>query len=145
MSRSASEIKEYQKKWYQENKERIRVKYYESQKDYRRTVEGFIHIRLSKTKHRSIKANIEYNLIFKYMLDLWNRQEGLCALTGIPMTIKVGEGRKHTAASIDKIEPEKGYVMGNVRFICQAVNMMRQDFTDQELRDWCKLILKGNM
>lgn len=124
MSLSASKINEYHR-------------------TYRSTVEGYMRIRLSKTKYRAKISNIKFDLTFEYMLDLWNNQNGLCALTGTPMTVKAGLGHLPTTASTDKICSNGGYTVGNVRFICQAVNMMRQNFTDKEFVDWCKLVLNG--
>lgn len=45
-----------------------------------------------------------------------------CALTGIEFDMTRGEGNKPTAASVDRIRPSEGYIPGNVRLICRAMN-----------------------
>lgn len=45
---------------------------------------------------------------------------GLCELTGLPMRIQ--NGRHWDAPSLDRIKPEEGYVLGNIRVVCLAVN-----------------------
>jgi hypothetical protein len=51
---------------------------------------------------------------------LYNKQEGKCAFSKLPMTWK--EEPKHHNISIDRIDPEKGYQEDNVRLVCVWVN-----------------------
>jgi hypothetical protein len=53
---------------------------------------------------------------------LWEKQKGLCALTGIPMTYKFYEGRVNTNLSVDRIDSAKGYSKDNVQLVCMAAN-----------------------
>lgn len=54
--------------------------------------------------------------------EIENMMRAGCALTGIAFDMTRGEGNKPTAASIDRIRPSDGYVPGNVRLICRAMN-----------------------
>lgn len=58
------------------------------------------------------------------------------------MTYKAGFGRVNTNISIDRIDSSVGYVRGNVQFVCDVVNRMKQDLPEVELRVWCARILK---
>jgi uncharacterized protein YlaI len=119
-------------------------------KAYRNTETGFwvgIWNNLnSNAKARKLSVGITKNDIIK----LWKAQDGLCALTKIPMQTvnSTRTSRSRTLnqyrASVDRIDSEKGYITGNVRLVCAYVNVMRSDMTDDELRFWCAAILKGS-
>jgi hypothetical protein len=38
-----------------------------------------------------------------------------------------------TKASLDRIDPNKGYIIGNVEFVCYCINVMKNDFTKEEM------------
>jgi hypothetical protein len=61
-------------------------------------------------------------LTLEYLEELWKEQEGLCALSGIKMTFELKRGRTHTNLSIDKIDRNKGYIIGNIQLVCMACN-----------------------
>ena len=48
-----------------------------------------------------------------------------------------------TNISIDRIDSTKGYIEGNIRLVCAAVNFMKHRMNDEELVWWCKEIVKG--
>lgn len=75
------------------------------------------------------------------MLDMWSKQNGLCALSGIPMTHKIYAGKINTNLSIDRIDPNEGYTRNNTQLVCSCVNMMKGMLTIEELIQFCKAIL----
>lgn len=70
------------------------------------------------------------------LLELLKKQQGLCALTGIPMTH--GQTVMETAMSIDRIDSNVGYRMTNIQLVCQRVNVMKMDMDDNSLWWWAK-------
>lgn len=58
------------------------------------------------------------------------------------MTYLAGAGRVNTNISIDRIDSTVGYVRGNVQFVCDVVNRMKQDLPQTELFVWCRRILE---
>lgn len=61
---------------------------------------------------------------------------GVCALTGLPFYGEEWDAcssRDPWAPSLDRIDPTKGYVPGNVRAVCWIVNYMRGDYPDAVL------------
>src|SRR5690349_4558962 len=59
------------------------------------------------------------------MMVVWERCEGRCAVSGRPFSderIGSGKAKRAFAPSLDKIEPNLGYVRENVRLVCVAVN-----------------------
>lgn len=57
--------------------------------------------------------------------------KGHCELSGVAFTL-VG-GRSATSPSLDRIVPSLGYVSGNVRVVCHALNAGMGDWGENEL------------
>lgn len=59
-----------------------------------------------------------------------------CPILGIPLFQTVGrKGGGDNSPTLDKIEPSKGYVPGNVIVISGRANRLKSDATIKELRD----------
>ncbi len=82
------------------------------------------------------------HLTKEYLLQLWADQGGLCALSSIPMTTTRGEGRIPTNASVDRIDPAKGYLPGNVRLVCLQANGARGEWGDEQLLAFCRAVVQ---
>jgi len=75
------------------------------------------------------------------LLDLYEKQNHKCALSGIEMTTIKEKGRLPNNASVDRINPGKDYSIDNIRLVCNHINMMRSDLSDEELLKYCKAIV----
>lgn len=51
--------------------------------------------------------------------SLWDGQRGLCYYSGIPMVLKTNTEWK---CSVERLDPDEGYVPGNVVLCCQELN-----------------------
>ena len=67
------------------------------------------------------------------LFDILAEQDGKCALSGLLLQ---NEGPKHNPllASIDRIDSECGYQLGNVQLLCFWVNRMKRDFLQHDIR-----------
>ena len=71
-------------------------------------------------------------------LDVLEKQQGLCALSGIPLTCLLEQGKRFkTNASIDRIEAGGPYSVDNVQLVCSALNGFRTDTTLDEFIWFC--------
>lgn len=87
------------------------------------------------------KGDRKYMLTVEQILELHNKQKGLCGLTGVVMTCTLVKGTiTHTNASIDRIDNSKGYLLGNIELVCVGVNKLRCGLTRSEYIDWCKKV-----
>lgn len=96
---------------------------------------------LKGTRRRSKEKNIYNNLTLDYLMYLWEKQDGKCALTGMQMTYKFYEGRVNTNLSVDRIDSTKGYSKDNVQLVCMAANQMKNDLTMSEFIELCEAVL----
>lgn len=45
-------------------------------------------------------------------------------------------GTGPAAASLDRIDSTKGYVKGNVQFVCRAINLAKSTFSDADMKNF---------
>ena len=69
------------------------------------------------------------------LIELWEVQKGLCAVSGIEMTWGKGDKGKAmpTSVSLDRIDNSRSYEPGNVRLICHAFNCFRGQMDDEQM------------
>lgn len=77
-----------------------------------------------KAKNRAAEKNIPFDLDQHLSAILRRFQAGVCELSGVRFAPFVrGSNRPEwNSPSIDRIEPELGYVYSNIRIICHALN-----------------------
>lgn len=87
------------------------------------------------------------NLTVDYLEGLWGSQSGKCPFTGWQLELphstigwKSDVNGRTKRASLDRIDCEKGYVEGNVRFISVMANLARQAYSDEEVIEFCKAV-----
>lgn len=71
------------------------------------------------------------------LMEIWNRQNGRCALSGIEMTHDWGKNNVWNASPDQIVPASKGgtYEPSNVQFICKLFQFMRMDLDDQIFKD----------
>ena len=78
------------------------------------------------------------------LIALYEKQNHKCALSGIEMTTIKGSGKFPSNASVDRIDPGKDHSLDNIRLVCNHVNMMRSNLSDEDLLYYCKAIIEYN-
>lgn len=84
---------------------------------------------LGRAKYRAKKKGVPFNLELEDIVI-----PARCPVLDIPLM--VNEGGAHSAChspSLDRIDPEKGYVKGNVIVISTKANRIKNDATPEEL------------
>ena len=100
-----------------------------------------------RAEYRDRNKGYGCDLSAEYLKQLWDEQDGICPLTGLnlilPVNTRMGfiESNPNNA-SIDRIDNSKGYLQGNVRFVSVMANLARQSFSDEQLIDFCKAVVK---
>ena len=150
--------KEYDKKWYQENRElsirraaewnkNNKEKYDESIKKRLNTEKGFM-----KSMWQDIKRSGKHNSFkdFEDFFDHWLEQKKIhgmkCPATGVEMTTKVlfnKKGKFHrcgTNISKDRILNSMGYSHQNLIFTCWNYNRAKGSFTPKMAKAYLKIV-----
>lgn len=92
--------------------------------------------------HRAKKAMMSFDLTAEWAKTRWT---GKCEVTDIPFVINSGKhGPTPYSPSIDRIDPAKGYVRSNCRFVLMAVNALKGCGTDEDLISVAKAITRGH-
>lgn len=150
--KSLEERREYRRKYAERNKARLkeyRAEYYQKNKDNIKAQQGAYksqsreHLRLKareyynqckdedspanwlrKCLHTSRRNGVAVDpaIDLKYLLELWARQDGKCAITGMPLLCKRHDLR---SASIDRIDSSVHYACDNIHLVCKWVNFAK--------------------
>lgn len=100
-----------------------------------------IRSRISDCKGRIRRANPAcvnlFDLDTDYMYQLFKQQEGKCALSGVDLSLTKND---LNVLSIDKIEPSKGYVKGNVQWLSWATNRAKGEMPQQKFIELCQKV-----
>tara|TARA_Y100000004_G_scaffold5903_1_gene6838 strand:- start:5 stop:451 length:447 start_codon:yes stop_codon:yes gene_type:complete len=111
------------------------------QRDDLRNASHKAYLAMIHSKLKTARKDMEWEITTGYLEELWDKQNGRCALSGVFMTWQSGEGRQDLNVSIDRKSPDKGYIIGNIQLVTQRVNIMKHILKDAELYWWCKNIV----
>ena len=108
---------------------------------YKTNRELWIAAAVRTAKHRS---KVPSDLTMLFMLALWNKQNGKCYYSGLPLREPIyGDGRKLDAASIDRIDPCKGYTKDNVVWSTLICNIAKNTLSTKEFLNICSLVCQN--
>ena len=80
---------------------------------------------LSQTKIRAKKYNVPHDITLEYLMNIFP-SNNLCPVLGLPFEWG-SKTHKDMSPSVDRMIPEKGYVMGNINFISYKANRIKCD------------------
>lgn len=76
--------------------------------------------------------NLDFDLDYKFLLNLFKKQNGLCFYSGIPM--KTHGTKDYDTISLDRVDSNKGYIKNNVVFCLNSVNIMKSNHNLSDLQ-----------
>ena len=78
------------------------------------------------------KKGIQFDLTGDYLESLWT---GYCPILNLQITYGGREGKTGSSysAHLDRLDPSKGYVVGNVNWVSGRANRIKYDATIEEL------------
>lgn len=118
----------YQAEWYRKNLAHNR----NTRKEYSRSFRANNpekHL-LQAAKARALKAGIPFEIDIEDVVI-----PSMCPVLKQPMLRKT-----RYAPSLDRIKPDLGYVKGNVWVISRKANVMKNDATDEELKEFAEWV-----
>lgn len=126
-------------------RERNAEKYYNNQKLRRQEEPHFISQLFHGAVTRAKKKKLPLDIDNDFLTQLLTKSDYKCAVTGLEMNL-ISTGRKKAnpfKCSLDRIDSDKGYTKDNVRLVCWAVNQMKAERTDTELKFWVETLYKA--
>jgi len=93
-------------------------------------VKRVLHRLFGSAKRRADKLRLKrptlrFDLKLHHIESLWGAQHGRCAVSGLSFSMAPFDFalvKRPYGPSLDRIDAQKGYVRGNVRLVCTAVN-----------------------
>jgi len=77
---------------------------------------------LNRSKYQKIGKELGGDLTLEFLKDLYHKQNGRCNYFNIPLRFAKKSDWK---ASLERINPKKGYFQDNVVLICWEFNMSK--------------------
>lgn len=100
--------------------------------------------RMRSIKERCLKKGWDMYYDYTYLQELWKKQEGKCAISGLPMTSYLYIGRCPTNVGVDRIDSSLPYTKDNSQLICDSINRMKSDMPTEDILYFCKHIYLNN-
>lgn len=85
------------------------------------------------------KRNLAFDITPEDILELYKKQNGLCAFTGAKLICNSTNSAKNNW-SIDRIENNKGYTKDNIILVAKTANMFRNRSTIKEFLEFCNMV-----
>lgn len=76
-----------------------------------------------------------FNLDYSFIIELYNKQNGKCAITGIELTTFKGKGLYFSNASIDRKDSDIGYLKSNIQIVCFWANQAKGTLSMEKFRE----------
>jgi|ERR1039458_325680 hypothetical protein len=96
---------------------------------------------LNKIKSRSRK---ECSLTLEDLKAQWDRQQGVCPVTGWTIELPASNGRRRVChprrASLDRIDSNEGYHVDNIRWVAAIVNFAKSTWTDEDVIEFARAV-----
>jgi hypothetical protein len=114
------------------------------------TLDGFIK-KLYKDILHNIKKRakiIKCEITIQDIKDLYDKQKGLCALTGKKLstdTYMVKENQhiiNKFNISVDRIDSNKDYTKDNIQLVGAIINRIKSDLSNDQFIDLCNMVIK---
>jgi len=126
---------EFNKKRYQSKKQN----FLDRRRRYSASIQGKLKQLLSSARGRAKAKQADFDIDIEFMYELFNKNNGRCALTNIEFTYTAGTGEGANRnyhpfnPSLDKIDPNGSYTRDNVRIVLVAVNIALNAFGEDVL------------
>ncbi len=91
----------------------------------------------NKFKTQAELRGISFELTIEEVADIYEMQNGMCAMTGWPIEFPEIGHPQNTDASIDRIDSNEGYSKSNIQIVHKMINMMKQSFSKKDFVRAC--------
>lgn len=97
----------------------------------------------NKFKTGAETRGIQWDLSIDDVADLMSLQGHCCALTGWGIEFPESGHPQKALASLDRIDSKKFYTKDNTQLVTRQVNMMKQQYSQEDFISICKAVAKN--
>lgn len=142
--------REYEARWRAENRGRLKdaraARAGQAQEYARRyRSENRAAYLIAECRRRSVRMGYAFDLDAHVDVIQARMNAGRCEVTGYPLDLSPVTSkyeRRPNSPSLDRIDPARGYLIGNVRVVCLAVNLAMSNWGESAvmpiLKAWCE-------
>ena len=92
----------------------------------------------------SISKTWDELTLTSFLKNLYEKQNGKCAISGMPLELQIGTGKPNpNKCSIDRIDSNRGYNHRNIWLVCWWVNQMKMDTTMDTFKERVKILYEA--
>lgn len=99
---------------------------------------SIIRMRVTDAKKRALKKKLDFNIDVEYLIKKLIETNYTCPYLGV----KFEKRNSDYVLSIDRIDPTKGYVKGNIEITSRLANTMKNKATNSQLIKFAENTLK---
>ncbi len=101
---------------------------------------------VSNCKARAKKRGLEFDLDYNFIKELNEKQNGKCIYTGLDLNWTPGKGKGQRwcppdRASMDRVDPLKGYTKDNVQLVTDFANRFKTFMSHEDILDFARRII----
>ena len=119
-------IKQYKREYSRKHRQSI------AYKKYRSSIRGICVAACHNTKIRSNRKGIKFNLDSDYIESIFPKDQ-ICPILKVKLSVSKRQQDKYSP-SLHRIDSSKGYIKGNVIWICDLANRMFSNANKKELK-----------
>lgn len=139
------EMQDYLRKWYaeaslREGKVCKKCSNRKTENCHRSIYRGIRLSWLKKFETNAKLRSLDWEITADDIADLYEEQDGKCALTGWDISFPEVGHHQLSTVSIDRIDSSFGYLKENVQLVDKRVNMMKQAYSQEEFIAVCKAV-----
>lgn len=100
----------------------------------------------SMARKGAVKRNIPFNITVEDIVQLYQIQEGKCAISGMEMSLVHGSKTTQNATklSVDRIDSSIGYQANNVQLVTWQVNASKSVWSTEQLVEMARAIVANH-
>lgn len=114
--------------------------------ELRKNIKQYFNRIIANLRHRSKEINVPFNVTGEYLYNQYIKQNSLCYWTGKNFDMDTEYPDKSRPGdnflSVDRLDPKKGYVEGNLVLCLWKVNQVKNNLDSNQFLDLCSLITK---
>lgn len=111
-------------------------------------LEWFFRSKIARVKNNAKKRKIKFEITANILLGLWQKQNGLCYFTKLPMSLQYGDKNYKNCnpflCSVDRLNNNLGYISDNIVLCCYSINNLKGECDLNTLKKFFSAIHKQN-